>query len=154
MEDSGQGSSPGVICLQSRHVCYSDLDTAAKRQRKLAPGNLAGSCSLEGWPRKCFTTMPALVQHLKFKALEGCGSESSQLTHHCASKSFPPRQSIQSAQCVFMPSVLSMCQLLGPKFPFPIVTPVILDQGIPHRSHLTSARTLFPNKVTPGGTGG
>lgn len=87
---------------------------------------------LEGRPGKCFTTMPALVQHLKFKALEGCGSESSQLTHYRASKSFPSRESIQPAQCVFMPSALSMRQLLCPNFPFPVVTPDSSHSGSGH----------------------
>lgn len=113
MGDSAQGSSPGVIRRQSIHVCHSDLDTAAE---KTCSWDLSGSCSREGWPRKCLPTMPALVQHLKVTALNGCGSESSQLTHHRASKSFPPRESRQPAYflyaffiCVFMPSALSMC---------------------------------------------
>lgn len=53
-------------------------------------------------PGNASPPMLALVQRLKFKALDRCGSESSQLTHHRASKSFPPRERRQPAQCVFM----------------------------------------------------
>lgn len=99
----------GYCCQKAEKTCSWELGW------KVSPGNASPRCRpwCSIWNSR----------HWKDVA------QSSQLTHYRASKSFPPRESIQPVQCVFMPSVLSMCQLLGPNFPFPIVTPDTSHSG-------------------------
>lgn len=117
-EATGQESSSSVTCLQSRHVCYSNLDNCWQKAEEIG----SWECPSTGWPRKCFTIVLVLVQHLTLQALEGCGSESSQSTHHCASKSSSPQGSVEPAQHIRMLSAFSMCQLWGPNVPSSLET--------------------------------